>query len=83
MKLCTIEADLSRAPKAKGKGSFYRVDCDIILLFGTTELKAQLAWKEKVSVVSICRSIQQIYVLFYARFLGKRETVSFKKDIVS
>ena len=65
MKLCTIEADLSRAPmlpqpKAKGKGSFYRVGYDIILLFGMTELKAQIAWKEKVSVVSICHSMQQI-----------------------
>jgi hypothetical protein len=52
--LCTIEADLSRVPllpipKARGKGSFYRVDYEIILLFGMTELKAQLAWKENVS----------------------------------
>jgi len=51
-KLCTIEADLSRLPllpkpKASGKGSFYRVDYDIVLLFGMTELKAQVAWKEK------------------------------------
>ena len=63
MKLCTVEADLSRAPmlpqsKAKGKGSFFRVSYDIVLLFGMTELKAQIVWKEKVSVVSICRSIQ-------------------------
>ena len=53
-KLCTIEADLSRVPmvprpKATGKGSFYRVDYEIVLLFGMTELKAQIAWKEKVS----------------------------------
>jgi len=50
-KLCTIEADLSRVPllprpTASGYGSFYRVDYDIILLFGLTELKAQVAWKE-------------------------------------
>ena len=53
-KLCTIEADLSRAPiltlpKVKGEGSFYRVDYDVILLFGMTELQAQLAWMENVS----------------------------------
>ena len=53
-KLCTIEADLSRSPiltrpKATGKGSFYRVDFDVILLFGMTELQAQVAWKENVS----------------------------------
>jgi len=50
-KLCTIEADLSRLPllpqtKATG-GVFYRVEYDIVLLFGMTELKAQVAWKEK------------------------------------
>jgi hypothetical protein len=52
--LCTIEADLSRLPsvprsKIKGNGSFNTVEIDIILLFGMTELKAQVAWKEKVS----------------------------------
>ena len=57
-KLCTIEADLSRAPmltipKATGKGSFYRVDYDIVLLFGMTELKAQLAWTKNVSDLHI------------------------------
>jgi hypothetical protein len=52
-KLCTIEADLSQAvvaqPKVRGKGSFYKVDVDVILLFGMTELKAQVAWKVNVS----------------------------------
>ena len=58
-KLCTIEADLSRAPrllipKAKKRGGlYYRVDYDIVVLFGATELKAQLAWKEFVSNVII------------------------------
>jgi len=50
-KLCAIKVDLSRVhwvpqPKATGEGSFYIFDFDIILLFGMTELKAQLAWKE-------------------------------------
>jgi len=49
--LCTIEADLSRAPirtsrKAGGKGNYYSVKFDVILLFGVTELKAQIAWEE-------------------------------------
>ena len=66
MKLCTIEADLSRVPllprpKARGEGSFYRVDYDIILLFGITELKAQIAWNENVSGLHICYSIQRIW----------------------
>ena len=65
-KLCTIEADLSRIPtlprpKATGKGSFYRVDYEIIILFGMTELKAQIAWKEKVS---------GLYMLFNSTDVG-------------
>ena len=47
-------------PKVIGEGSYYRAKFDIILLFGTTELKAQLAWEENVSRVRIYCSIQQI-----------------------
>jgi hypothetical protein len=50
--LCTLEADLSRVmlqPTTIGKGSFHKAEFDIILLFGTTEFKAQLAWTENVS----------------------------------
>ena len=52
--LCTIEADLSRAPihtlpKTLGNGIYYFVEFEIILLFGKTELQAQVAWKENVS----------------------------------
>ena len=68
-KLCTIEADLSRVPlfprpKATGKGSFYRVDYEIVLLFGMTELKALIAWKEKVSGPHM----SYIGLIFYAWF---------------
>jgi hypothetical protein len=49
-----MEVDLSQAPiltlpEATGEGNFYEVDFDFILLFGMTELKAQVAWKENVS----------------------------------
>ena len=61
-KLCTIDVDLSRAPmvrrpKATGKGHIHRVGYDVILLFGMTELKAQVAWKEKVSGPACCSDI--------------------------
>ena len=78
-KLCTIEADLSRAPrllipKAKKRGGlYYRVDYDIVVLFGATELKAHLAWKEFVSNVIIY--LFNLIVVWF--FLGKRGTVSF------
>ncbi|KAF9476880.1 hypothetical protein BDN70DRAFT_881877 [Pholiota conissans] len=49
-RLCTIYADLSHLTlsprRGRGGKSYYRVDYDIILLFGMTELKAQIAWRE-------------------------------------
>lgn len=52
-KLCTIDIDLSRVPltprnKTSGGGTFFRLDYDIVLLFGLTELKALIVWKENV-----------------------------------
>lgn len=52
---CTIHADLSAAAKdlvMKKTGSgqvYYQLDYDVVLLFGLTELQAQLGWKSKVS----------------------------------
>ena len=36
-------------PKVDGKGVFYKLYFNIVLLFGMTELKAQIAWEENVS----------------------------------
>ncbi|TFK64298.1 hypothetical protein BDN72DRAFT_901682, partial [Pluteus cervinus] len=50
--MCTIEADTSLAGQAlmPQKGSdgqmFYALNFDIVLLFGLTEFKAQICWKE-------------------------------------
>ncbi|KAJ7578257.1 hypothetical protein C8J56DRAFT_1031126 [Mycena floridula] len=51
--LCAIEADTSvinntLKPRSsrRGKPPHYRIDFDIILSFGLTELKAQICWKE-------------------------------------
>jgi len=57
-KLCTIEIDLSHLPlppltKSSGEGIYYRLDYDVILLFGLTELGAMVAWKENVSPVLV------------------------------
>jgi hypothetical protein len=50
-KLCTIDVDLSYLPltprsKPNSGTTYYRLDYDILLLFGLTELKAQVTWKE-------------------------------------
>jgi len=51
-RLCTIKADISHLPKTPKKnpsgGTYYRIDYSVILLFGLTELKAQLCWNENV-----------------------------------
>jgi len=44
-----VTADTSKIPKPKIKnprGSHYGVHFEVALLFGLTELKAQLVWKE-------------------------------------
>ena len=47
--LCTVTADTSRVPKPKIKnprGTHFEVCFEVVLLFGLTELKAQLVWEE-------------------------------------
>lgn len=44
-----MTADTSRVPKPKimnPEGSHYEVEFEVALLFGLTELKAQLVWRE-------------------------------------
>ena len=68
-------------PKATGKGSFYTIELDIILLFGMTELQAQVAWYENVSCLRIVQSNR--FRINLHLVLGNRETVSFNREIVS
>ncbi|KJA20624.1 hypothetical protein HYPSUDRAFT_42934 [Hypholoma sublateritium FD-334 SS-4] len=60
VQLCTIEADLSKAVSGPLKGfegkTYYQANYEIVLLFGLTELKAQVAWKENV-----CRLVVYLY----------------------
>jgi hypothetical protein len=53
--ICTLNADLSALAGAlqiqtgpRGK-KFYRVDYNVCVYFGGTQLRAKLQWKEKVS----------------------------------
>jgi hypothetical protein len=54
--LCTIHADLSELSRTLlpqksvlDRSDYYQVDFEVIILFGLTELKAQISWKHKVS----------------------------------
>jgi len=67
-KLCTIDIDLSNLPlrplsKPLG-GRYYRLDYDIVLLFGLTELKALIAWKQNVSFPfgNLCLSLLNTFL---------------------
>jgi len=51
--LCYVEGDLSHVPKPGIYSRYiddhyYKIEFDIILSFGLTELKAFIAWKENV-----------------------------------
>ena len=59
--LCTIHADTSKATKAlparrsSTGDTYYSIQFKVVLLFGLTELKAQLSWLEGVrAIYCIC-----------------------------
>ena len=66
-------------PKATGKGSFYRVDYEIVLLFGMTELKAQIAWKETVSGLHMLFNPTDIGLILRVVFRERRNGKFLKK----
>ncbi|KAG2126241.1 hypothetical protein DEU56DRAFT_557062 [Suillus clintonianus] len=52
--LCTIHADLRELSRtlrpqrsAINQSEYYKIEFDVVILFGHTELKAQISWKEK------------------------------------
>lgn len=56
--LCRVKADtraiartLQRRPNHKGASYHYRLKYHVVLLFGMTELKAQIVWTENVSSI--------------------------------
>jgi hypothetical protein len=55
--VCNLEADLSLIPKTVQSrpdgGTFYTMYYDLVLVFGLTELQAQMRWFENVGVPSL------------------------------
>lgn len=57
-RLCKLEIDISQLPMSRrntrfGKGTYYCVHFDIVLLFGLTEFKAVVAWKQNVGSILV------------------------------
>ncbi len=52
--LCVVSANLSKPPielkRERGK-KVYRLDLELVLKFGLTEMEAQIAWNEKVRIL--------------------------------
>lgn len=78
--VCTVEVDLSHLTKKtedikkRGpKGKYYQLDYEVALLFGLTELKAQLIWKEKVPYPRSTMLHRQFRI--YITVTGRREEV--------
>lgn len=55
--MCHVIADTStiahslRPQQAPGGGDYYSLHFDVILLFGLTELRAQISWNDQVRLV--------------------------------
>ena len=57
--LCNVIADTSKIARslhpqqAPEGGDYYCLDYDVVLLFGLTELKAQISWNDMVRLVIV------------------------------
>lgn len=60
--MCEVIADTSklvhslRGREAPGGMYYYRLEFDVILLFGLTELKAQISWMHEVRLITMLMS---------------------------
>lgn len=73
--LCTITADVSNVPKYPQKGPlgrYYSQSFSIVLSFGLTELKAHIAWVDKVRTIPLSR----YQILIYGSSTGPEIPVS-------
>ena len=88
--LCIVQVDLSHLwntpnvhtlPKFSGLGVYYIVNYDVVMLFGGTEIKAQLCWKENVRLIEnslICVGTDRdLSISFYTFRVSRRGMVFF------
>ena len=73
--LCVITADTSRVTKIPHRGltgdQYYTQDFNIVVLFGLTELKAQITWIENVRRPLNLRSYHPLQ--FYPHWQGQEK----------
>lgn len=80
--LCRVHAHLPPKVSLKQKGaqgSYFMATCDVVLLFGLTELKAQLSWKENVCLHSFrfdWHALNSHDDLIRAKSAGERRSVA-------
>ena len=61
--MCKVIAHTSKLvqslpPQRAANGStYYEMDYDVVLLFGLTELKAQISWMDKVRFVTVSNGL--------------------------
>lgn len=78
--LCVVIVDLSHLPLepliSHKNETYYHVKYDVVLMFGLTEVTAQVAWKEDVSFLLECNNLELLsngtyLTLFRASRSGK------------
>ena len=67
--ICSVHSDVTNVKKkleAKRNGDkvYYQFDHEVVILFGHTELKAYVAWKENVSNFQAGLSLDAAYVVW-------------------
>ena len=65
--MCSVTADTSKLAwssqrqRAVNGDAYYEIHYDIILLFGLTELKAQISWMDKVRLVVTSHKLDHLH----------------------
>ena len=79
--LCKVSADTSGVPKKQmtsSQGTYYSQDFSVKLLFGLTELKAQLCWMENVCTLHCFIHILQILTSYFIGYSEKASALAIK-----
>ena len=83
--MCNVSANTSqlvrslRPQRAPGGGVYYQFDYDVVLLFGLTELKAQISWMHEVRLVIV---LSRLYSYMASRVWRRGENNPFNSWVI-